>query len=461
MKKIRFFIALWAGKLLLFIWKRIGRAQDDKPGMASMRLCDDFLEYVAKPELTIAVTGTNGKTSISSMVSQMLRKQGKTVSYNDWGANHHAGQARCILDTVSIFNRPIKDAAIIESDELISPINFPKIKPDYIIVNNVARDSMLRNANPEYIADQLNKACAGTLESVVVLNADDPICCFIAEKNRKVYFGADDLNTNPYENIAKDFSACPHCGAKVEYVYRNYRHIGQFICSDCGLSTPTRDYFAKEISSDGKSFFIKEKEGEYEYPLVSDAVHNVYNTSAIVALMRDIGNTPEEIASLLKETQLPQMRETKAETEHTEIICRAAKGQNATAVSTVFEQVAKDPDNKDVIIILDELYENPKKQETIAWIYDVDYEYLNRDNINKIIVAGPRNKDHKLRLLLAGVPEDKLYCTADISAIASNVSEDAEKIYVLHDVNCISVGRVVRDAVKEYLVTKGGKVNAR
>ena len=76
MKKIRFFLALWAGKLLLFVWKRIGRERDDKPGMASMRLCEDFLELVAKPKLTIAVTGTNGKTSISSMVADMLRRRG-------------------------------------------------------------------------------------------------------------------------------------------------------------------------------------------------------------------------------------------------------------------------------------------------------------------------------------------------------------------------------------------------
>ena len=47
MRKIRFFIALWAGKLLLFIFKRIGRERDDKPGMASMRLCEDFLAQVA------------------------------------------------------------------------------------------------------------------------------------------------------------------------------------------------------------------------------------------------------------------------------------------------------------------------------------------------------------------------------------------------------------------------------
>lgn len=462
MRKIRFFIALWAGKLLLFVFKRIGRTRDDKPGMASMRLCEDFLAQVAKPKLTIAVTGTNGKTSISSMVAGMLREQGMTVSYNDWGANHHAGQARCILDTVSIFNRPIKDACVIESDELISPINIPRIRPHYMIVNNVARDSMLRNANPEYIADQLRKACEGSPDTVVIINADDPLCCFIGENNRRVYFGADDLNTNPFENIAKDFSACPICGAPVKYDYRNYRHIGRFVCTDCDASTPDRDYFARNISADGKSFYVEEKSGSFEYPLISSAVHNVYNTAAIIALMRDLGNSPEEVAKLLSVTKLPEFRETAHSVDGVEVISRVAKGQNATSVSTIFEQVAKDESKKELIILLDEIFENPKKQETIAWIYDTDYEFLNNENIRKIIIGGPRCKDHYLRLLLAGLPKEKICCVKDIFETARLVNhEGLDKILILHDVNCVSRGHAVRDAVIEHIKAKGGKVNAR
>lgn len=461
MKKIRFFLALWAGKLLLFVWKRIGRERDDKPGMASMRLCEDFLELVAKPKLTIAVTGTNGKTSISSMVADMLRRRGMTVSYNDWGANHHAGQARCILDTVSIFNRPIKDAAVIESDELISPINIPRIKPNYIIINNVARDSMLRNANPEYIADRLSKACEGSPETVVVINADDPLCRFIGENNRKVYFGAEDLKTNPFDNVARDFSVCPVCGASAEYIYRNYRHIGKFRCTDCGLTTPWRDYYAENISYDGKTFTVNEKNGSFTYPLVSPAVHNVYNVCAIVALMRDLGISPDEVAKLLKDTRLTEFRETHHEVNGIEVICRVAKGQNATAASTVFEQVSKDPGTKEVVIMLDEMYSNPKKQETVAWIYDTDYEFLNRDNIHRIVVGGLREKDHLLRLLLAGVPREKIFCTPDVNKVADIVSgENVEKIFILHDVNAVSMGHSVRDQIKEKMTKKGDKVNA-
>lgn len=455
MKKIGFYIALWAGKLLLFIWKLRGREQDDKPGMGSMRLCADFLKYVAKPELTICVTGTNGKSSISSMVADMLKRQGKTVSYNNWGANHHAGQAWCFLNAVNIFNKPTKDVIIIESDELISPINFPKIKPDYIIINNLARDSMLRNANPEYIADQLRVACEGTPNSVVIINADDPLCCFLGEKNRRVYFGADDLNVNPYDNIAKDFAVCPKCGAKVKYIYRNYRHIGQFECNNCGIGTPDRDYFALDVSPDGKYFSVEEKAGGYIYPVISEAVHNIYNTTAIIALMRDMGNSCAEVADLLKETQLPQYRETHHEVDGTEIICRVAKGQNATAVSTIFEQVAKDPDEKQIIIILDEPYENPKKLETIAWLYDTDYEFLNKDNIKRIIIGGLRHRDHRLRLLIAGIPQEKIFCTPDFMKTPDFISKDVNKIYVLHDVNCVTIGHNVREVIRKNLTKEG------
>ncbi len=144
-----------------------------------------------------------------------------------------------------------------------------------------------------------------------------------------------------------------------------------------------------------------------------------------------------------------------------EIICRVAKGQNATAASTVFEQVAKDPGTKEVVIMLDEMYSNPKRQETVAWIYDTDYEYLNCDSIKRIVVGGLREKDHILRLLLAGVPREKIFCTPDVNKIADTVSgEGVEKIYILHDVNSVSKGHSVRDEIKEKLATKGEKVNA-
>ncbi len=455
MNKIRFWLALWGGKLFLWWYKKTGHTRNDRPGMVSMRLCFDFLKYVAKPELTIAVSGTNGKTTVSSVVANLLKEQGKTVSYHDWGANHHAGHARCILDAVDIFNRPTKDAVIIEMDELISPINVPKLQPDYLIVTNLARDSMERNAHPEYIGSQLKKAAEGSPSTVVILNADDPLSCFIGEKNRRLYFGVHDQHTHSLPALANDFTVCPSCGSKPLYHYRNYRHIGDFECPSCGLRSPHRDYFVE--SSDAEHITMKEPTGTFTYPTISGAVHNLYNLAAVVTLFRDMGMAPERLAEDLKKVSLPVSRESRETVEGIELITQVAKGQNPTAVSTVFENVVKDPSEKEIILMLDEVFKDPNKTETVAWIYDTDYEYLNNEHIRRIVIGGERYLDHRLRLLLAGVPEEKLVYMRDIFETANHVQFDGiSKIYVLHDVNSITRGRMVRDAVRERIQKERG-----
>ena len=446
--RLMFFPALWAGKLLLAVYLRTGRRQDDKPGMASMLLCSDFLKHAAKPKLTIVVLGTNGKTTISSMVADILAQRGMSVAYSDWGANHHAGNARTLLEAVDIFNRPVKDAAVIELDEIISPINVPKLRPDYIIVSNLARDSMLRNATPEYVEGCLVRAVEESPETVVIVNADDPLCRRIGNNNRRIYYGAADLHTQPGPNVVSDFAVCPICGMKPEYEYRNYRHIGRFTCPGCGLATPESDYFVTGADEQRGTMTVRTASGEFEFPCVSTSVFNIYNEAAVIALFMEMGTEPGELGRQLAETRIPPSRETSTEAGGIKIYTRMAKGQNATATSSVFERVSKEPGDKEIILLLDEVYDDPNKSETAAYIFDTDYEFLNDEKIKKIIVGGERYLDHRVRLLMAGVPEEKTVCirgmqeTADIADISG-----IDSIYILHDVYYVSRGHAVRDAV--------------
>lgn len=458
MNTLRFWIALWAGKLCLWLWRITGNERDDRPGMASMRLCEDFLARVKKPPLTIYVTGTNGKTTVTAMVAQMLREMGMTVAYNDWGANHNAGQARCLLDAVSIFNRSTKDAAVVEADELLSPINMPRIAPQYVLVTNVARDSMLRNAHPEHIAARLQKATALTGGAVVIVNADDPLSGAIGETNRRITFGVSDQQQPDEAHRIDDFAVCPRCGDKPHYRYRNYRHIGDFACPSCGLAAPERDYFGVEVSADRASVTVREADGSYTYPLVSSSVHQIYNTVSVIALFRDRGVSPEAIAAALRKVSLPASRETHQQVGGIELITQMAKGQNATATSTVLECVARDAGEKEVVLMLDEVFDDPKKSETVAWIYDSDYEFLNNDHIRKIVVGGERYLDHRLRLRLAGVPAERIVCVRDPLETAQYVDpEGLDRIYVLHDVNSVTRGHRVRDAIRARILGEGGE----
>lgn len=458
MKKLRFWLALWAGKFFLWLFRKTGNERDDRPGMASMRLCGDFLRYVKKPPLTIVVTGTNGKTSISSMVTDLLRMQGKTVAYNDWGANHHAGEARCLLDAVSIFNRSTKDAAVVEMDELISSTDLPQIRPQYLIVNNLARDSMLRNAHPAFILEHVRQAADGSPDTTVILNADDPLSCFMGEHNRRFYFGVCDQHMPEYPTRVDDFPVCPRCGAKPVYRYRNYRHIGDFVCPDCGLCSPQRDYFVTGVDHEHRTLTLRHPDGTlHTYPLISSSLHNLYNLTALITLFCVMGTDPAALAAQLASVQLPASRETRETVAGIELITHGCKAQNATAASTVFEAVTQDPAPKDVVLLLDEVFANPKKSETVAWLWDTDFEYLNTPSVRKIIVGGERWLDHRLRLLMAGIPEDRFVCMRDIDETPAHVdTEGIEKIYILHDVTLITRSRRVRDAIRERLEREKG-----
>lgn len=450
LNKARFWLAFLGGKAFLTCYFRQGRVRNDRPGMVSMRLYGGFLRYIAKPPLTIVVTGTNGKTTVAGMAAQILKAQGMTVSYNDWGANHHAGVARCLLDAVTWGNRPRVDAAVIELDELIAPEDMPDLKPDYILVTNVARDSMLRNGHPQYILQRLEKAIAGAPGAVVIVNGDDPISCTLAEGRRRLVFGAGNLELEEHTTLADDFPVCLRCGGKPRYLYRNNRHMGQVVCPDCGFSSPPRDILVEQVDISGKTLRIREGKDTFVYPLVSGSVHNALNQAALVALFRDQGIGHAELARYFRAVHVPALRETRIRIRGVELVTQAAKGQNATAVSTVFRWVAQEPGQKEVVLLLDEVYDDPRKTETAAWIYDTDYEYLNHPGIRRIILGGARYLDHRLRLLLAGVPAEKLVCLPDPLDTADQVDfQGVDGIYILHDVNSVTRGKQVRDWIRE------------
>ena len=130
-----------------------------------------------------------------------------------------------------------------------------------------------------------------------------------------------------------------------------------------------------------------------------------------------------------------------------------AKGQNVSAASTVFGYIAKEPQDKELILLLDEHYGDDKAIETITWLYESDFENLNQPNIKKIIVAGHRYLDYRLRLKLAGIPEEKVVCVRDENTIPEYVEFDGiDSIYILHDVYTVSKAKNIKERIKERML---------
>ena len=445
---IRFYIALWISKLYMFLTKIIKKDKSDKVGFLAHKICPDVLTKIAKPKLVIMVTGTNGKTTVSNLIHDMLKSSGMKVGFNDWGANLLAGHIRCLLTCVNIFNKPKMDACVLECDELISPQSMPYINPNYVIVTNISRDSIRRNSYPEYIFDKINTAISGCKNTTVVLNADDPISSFI-DCDKKVFVSIDKFNKDiPYENISPDFCVCPKCNGKIEYLYKHYRHIGKFKCLKCGLKSFNGDYIVSNVDYKNEEMTID----KYKYPIISKSIYNIYNELLVIALFKDLKYTDSQIRKWLKALNIPKSRENLITVKGINVYSRMAKGQNTSAASSVYENLAKDDRNKELVLILDEVYDGFSGQETITWLYDTDYEILTKSCFKKIIVIGERNLDYKLRLKLAGIEEKRIVCLPTYDDVCKYLDYNKDiDIYVLFELDRGPDSREVVKMIANYI----------
>ncbi len=460
---LRFFFALWAAKFVAFIFKLRGNERDDWPGLLAGKLCPDFLERISKPKLVITITGTNGKTTTSALVNNLLKEQGYRTSFNDWGANITAGFSINLMRCVNIFNQVKLDASVLEADELTLPYSMGKIKPNYILVTNICKDSLRRNGHPEHIFNRVNKAFEVLGDkTTAILNANDPISSQLAltTGSRRVFYGMADAGLKPWENIAKDIAVCPHCGGKIKYNYRLYRHIGNFYCEDCDFQTPHADYYAESVDLENRIIKIleqtnqeslitdKQHQTEHDYPLISATIFNAFNVLSAVALFRTLGFEQSVISEFLSRQQVTKIRETTVEFNGIKYHTYGAKSQNVSAASTVFEYMAEEPTIKDVVLCMDEVQDRNHPTETLTWLYETDYEALNSPNIKKIVCAGHMFLNHKLRMLLAGIPEEKIVCIEDESKVPLYVdTEGIESVYVLFEIDYVTKALNWRDAI--------------
>lgn len=448
----RFYLGLWAGKFYLFISKIFGQSRDDKAGLLAYRFDPNFLEHLNKPKLVVGVTGTNGKSTVSSLINDMFKLEGKKTAYNDWYANNLAGHARCILDAVTIFNRPRRDVAVLEMDELTLGDTLPNAGVDYLVMTNISRDSIRRNAYPSYIASKIKEALDMSPKTKVIFNADDPIATTMDIKNECIYYSLEKTKDSIVKYNADDFPVCPKCYEKIEYEYQHYRHIGKFYCPNCGFKANKSDYIGKNINTKDMTIEVSYKNKKAKYSLISPSIFNVLNELSVISLFKELGVDDKTLDEYLSKVKIPISREDNVNVNGIDICLQIAKGQNVSATSTVFEYVSTMKEDIELVLILNEVQCVPDQTETITWLYETDFEFLNRPNIKKIIVGSYLGLDYKAAMLMAGIPEEKIVIADDEMDTVNYVTFDGfDKIVILYEVEFISGSKKVRDAIVEKL----------
>lgn len=452
MQRIRFLIAMLAAKASMFIMKILKMNASYLPGKIALAIDRKFLGGLKQPKTVIAVTGTNGKTTVSNLLNSILLHNGYSVTNNSLGSNVQAGIATTLIADSTLRGNPKKDIAVLEVDERSSLLIYPYIKPDYLICNNIMRDSLARNAHTEFISYIINTALPAS--TTVILNADDLVCATLAPNNSaRVYFGLDIWKKHEVTPLyLQDIVYCPKCGELLEAEYIRYNHIGRLHCSKCSFKSPTPDFVITAIDELEQTFTVSHGGVEETYNLINNNEVNLYNFCGLIALLSTMGLSYQQIAAGFEASKIVKTRFDQVKFGPLTITMQLSKGQNPTACARCFSYVSKCPGNDKAIIFVGDDFED---SESPCWFFDSNYSYLNDPSINQIIFSGPRCKDQYLRAQLAGIPTDKIKTiensTSGVELLDTSISRN---IYVLYGPYMVKQANIV----KQKLIQLGQEV---
>lgn len=187
------------------------------PGLVVEKIDPGFMQRTLSglPLGVAVVSGTNGKTTTTKMVVELLESQGLKVFTNRTGSNFTRGVAAALLGEVDWRGRLHADVAVLELDEAHAVHFVNKVPPRYSLLLNVLRDQLDRFGEIDKTAELLQHIASKTT-GTVVLNREDPRVARIAGTLAGpgvLYFGLDDSLLSTFPNDDDMRAAAPAAAA--------------------------------------------------------------------------------------------------------------------------------------------------------------------------------------------------------------------------------------------------------
>ena len=154
-----------------FISKKVFKGGTNFPGKVALKIDRNILKVVSKNYKVILVTGTNGKTTTTSMIYNVLKGNGLDVITNATGANLYPGIVSTFVANYK-FSSNKERYAVIEVDEANLKFITEYITPEIITVTNLFRDQLDRYGE---VYTTLNKILEGVVKvpsTTLLLNGD-------------------------------------------------------------------------------------------------------------------------------------------------------------------------------------------------------------------------------------------------------------------------------------------------
>ncbi|TME27596.1 MAG: DUF1727 domain-containing protein [Chloroflexi bacterium] len=405
-------VATAAGKLTLEGLRLAGRGGTALPGLIALTLDPDFISALAGglPHGVVCVSGTNGKTTTARMLSDILRSSGWEAIHNRSGSNLDRGVASALLADATWSAEPRGNVGLFEIDEASLPGVVGRLRPRVVVVTNLFRDQMDRYFELDALAKRIGEALAGLpRETTLILNSDDPLVASLALRRdaKTIYFGVDDPSVGGVVPQAiSDATRCPRCSSPLHYDRVILAHVGEWSCSNCGLTRPARDVAAAKIvlGPSGSEIVLAGTVGGIFEPLrvPIPGLYNAYNALAAVAAAGALGiGLAEATRALVNFRPAFGRHETvqvKGRTLRLVLVKNPA-GFNA-AIGALLE-TGRNPR------ILAALNDRDADGRDVSWIWDADFEAL-APSVEHAVITGVRSRDLALRFKYAGLAEDRM-----------------------------------------------------
>lgn len=407
---MKMFLSILVGKCLVLIGK-IMKKGSSKPGSVVLKMNKDFLKHIKLPKTVIAVTGSSGKGSISTMIANVYRNSGYTVAHNSKGSNLSAGIATLLVENCSFKGRIKTDILVYEVDERYSKFVFPYIKPNYVVISNICRDQPPRQGSFDLVYEEIKKALDKDMH--LILNGDDPyLQKFVLAGYKASYYGIRKNNYSYIENPFKSLNImyCPKCGSKLKYNFYHFESIGDYYCEECDFKRPNIDYEITDLDYETGKIIINEK---YSINLSFNVLYNTYNTLAAFALLGVCGLNLNDVTNYLNQIKTNTKLNNEYEYNNRKVRVLSNKNENNTTFNQSILYTKRFSGKKVIVIGWKEISRRYEFND-ISWLYDIDFEILNDKNLEKIICVGVQRYDLAVRMKYAGINKDKIYISEDL-----------------------------------------------
>ena len=432
--KFKAFTAVLVCKIVRGLARLFGRGSS-LPGKYALKICPDILSQMDIPDLSIAVTGSNGKTSTVEMIAHVLKSNGLKVAYNKEGSNQIEGVVTFLIGNSTLSGRVKSDVVLMEADERYARRIFKYFHPKYFVINNLYRDQMTRNGHPEWIKSIISDAIYGDM--TLILNADDPLVASIGrDRDDTVYFGAGRLatDTETHEGIYDDGKYCPFCKGPMKYEYYHYNHIGKYMCPYCGFTRPETEHTLTSVNDlNGKASITID--GKYVIPVFFNGIYHSYNILAAFTASTLAGVAPGKAADALGGYILKSGRISDFTLGNVQGRLLLSKHENSVSYDRSIDVVFNDSRKKSVMIIVDAISRKYYTSDS-SWLWDINFEKLAKADLDRIILAGQYCDDLAIRFGVAGFDDSKTEIFESVADAAEYCKNNLDSF--LYVITCFS-----------------------